>query len=104
MPELGIDGDTRQYTLVLDLDETLVHYKKTSKSYLVRPGCNVFLEDLSKHYQIVVFTASIQKIADRILNKLDPENKLIKHRLYRQHTTMTARCAIKDLSRLGRPL
>ena len=72
LPPIGLDGDTREYTLVLDLDETLVHYIMARKSYLVRPGCLLFLEDLSKYYQIVIYTASVQRIADQILNKLDP--------------------------------
>lgn len=34
-------------TLVLDLDETLVHYNSKKRAYLVRPGCIWFLEELS---------------------------------------------------------
>ena len=64
----------------------------------------IFLQEMAKYYQIIIFTASIQRLADLILNKIDPKRTLIKHRLYRQHTIMTPICAIKDLDRLGRPL
>ena len=70
----------------------------------MRPWCLEFLSELSKHYEIVIFTASLPKAADFILNKLDPENKLIKHRLYRKHTILSKTAAVKDLARLGRPL
>jgi TFIIF-interacting CTD phosphatase-like protein len=46
----------------------------------------------------------MQDYADGILNKLDPDKKYIKHRLYRQHTSITGMSFVKDLSKLGRDL
>lgn len=40
---------------------------------------------MSKIYEIVIFTAAEQDYADNIINKFDPENKYISHRLYQQH-------------------
>ena len=92
-------------TLVLDLDETLVHYDSARRAYLVRPGCSWFLEAVSQYYEIVIFTASMSRPADLILNKLDPDGSLISHRLYRQHTQKIHDYKyVKDLSRLGRSL
>ena len=54
------------YTLVLDLDETLIHnveYQNDS-FFLVRPGCVQFIETMAKHYEIVIFTAALQEYAD----------------------------------------
>ena len=95
---------SKGYTLVLDLDETLVHYNPSRKSYLIRPGCLEFLEELSLIYEIVIFTASVSKLANLILNKLDPQGNRIRHRLFREHCLRTDYAAIKDLSKLGRPL
>jgi len=61
--------DTRhKYTLVLDLDETLVHLVESEQaddgSYCYfRPGVNYFLKELSKHYEIVVFTAAMPDVS-----------------------------------------
>jgi CTD small phosphatase-like protein 2 len=44
-----------------------------------------FLDKLSRKFQLVIFTASRQDYADIIINRIDPENKFISHRLYRQH-------------------
>ena len=93
-----------KYTLVLDLDETLVHYESKKKQYHIRPGCRKFLKELSKYYEIVVFTASVAVQADYILDEIDPKYRLIKFRLYRNHTIFSKTTAIKDLNRLGRPL
>lgn len=77
----------RRYTLVLDLDETLIHYSEDPTSegeFFTRPYTELFLEELSKYYEIVIFTASIKEYADFILNEID-QNNWITHRLYREH-------------------
>ena len=59
---------------------------------------------MAKLYEIVIFTASLKIRANSILDKLDPENKLISHRLYRGSTRLFGNAFIKDLSALGRPI
>ncbi len=92
--------------MVLDLDETLVHFEAAERKFRLRPGCLAFLRALAHpYYEIVVFTAASQDYADFILNVLDPDRNLILHRLYRQHTLVTDEgIYLKDLSRLGRDL
>ena len=77
----------RKYTLVLDLDETLVHFEHRRMVYKVRPLCIRFLTDMAKLYEIVIFTAAHQTYANFILDKLDKDDTMIQHRLYRQHTS-----------------
>ncbi len=55
-------------------------------TFNIRPYSLELLKQLSKYYEIVVFTAAEQEYADEVLDALDP-NKYIKHRLYRQHLT-----------------
>jgi RNA polymerase II subunit A small phosphatase-like protein len=79
-------------TLVLDLDETLVHSSfkpiadpdiilpidiegRVCNVYiLVRPGCNLFLTEMAKYYEVVIFTASLSKYADPLMDILDEKN------------------------------
>lgn len=70
---------------------------------LVRPGAEEFLEEMGKYYEVIIFTAALQDYADWVLDELDT-NKIIKHRLYRQHALPHGSCYIKDLTRIGRPL
>ena len=90
-------------TLVIDLDETLVHssfkYMKSHNFSVnvyiagsfqgiyvnVRPYANEFLKQLSEIYEIVVWTASISEYASAVMDKLDNSNGYIHHRLYREH-------------------
>eukprot|EP00742_Colponemidia_sp_Colp-10_P001839 GILJ01001969.1.p1 GENE.GILJ01001969.1~~GILJ01001969.1.p1 ORF type:complete len:571 (+),score=93.47 GILJ01001969.1:187-1899(+) len=95
----------REYSLVLDLDETLVHYFENARGghFLVRPGVHEFLETLSQFYEVIVFTAATQDYADWVLNQIDPKG-FISHRLYRQHAVPWGPIYLKDLARLGRDL
>ena len=109
-------------TLVLDLDETLVHSQFLPfpiKSdailkiniqeqvqdihVLIRPGVQTFLQRLSKLYEIVIFTASVSKYADPLLDLLDKDN-YCSFRLFREHCTMIGVTFVKDLNKLGRDL
>lgn len=90
----------KKYTLVLDLDETLVHtmheqppvydfkiplYSQRECRWfyvLKRPFLDAFLAALSPHYHIVVFTASLRKYADSVIERIDPNN-YIEKRLFR---------------------
>ena len=108
-------------TLILDLDETLVHSSFTPFEnndiildvdfdgmmyniyVLVRPGVDKFLESISKLFEIVIFTASLSNYASPLLDILDPNNK-IKYRLYRDHCTFINGIYIKDLKKLNRNL
>jgi len=70
-------GQVREYTLVLDLDETLVHCDKLFFNYKVRPHANRFLVEMKKHFEVVVFTAGMPDYADWVLNELDITKNLI---------------------------
>ncbi|TYH67252.1 hypothetical protein ES332_D06G176400v1 [Gossypium tomentosum] len=110
-------------TIVLDLDETLVHScpDPPPKTYdfmikpsiyglrmnfyvLKRPGVDEFLEAISKKYEVVVFTAGLEPYASLLLDILDPKG-LISHRLYRDSCKQLGQGRfIKDLSKIGRDL
>ena len=106
LPKLPQNLENSTYTLVLDLDETLVHFFFTPSggTFLLRPFCFKFLEEMKKIFEIVIFTAATKDYADSILDVIDPHNKYINHRLYRSHTTICDFTFVKDLSKIGRNL
>ena len=71
-PLLGADREN-VYTLVLDLDETLIHNVEYGQDsfFLVRPGCVQFIELMAKYYEIVIFTAALQEYADQVVDQID---------------------------------
>lgn len=113
----SLHGENRlngKHTLVLDLDETLIHSFHVDKGvistltpdryYLVRPGTFDLLSALSKYYEIVIFTSGTQAYADSILDSLDISGTFITHRLFRQHTSKNKHDDSKDITKLGRPI
>ena len=69
----------------------------------IRPFVNQFLSALSSHFEIVIFTASLNNYSDPLMDILDP-NKLCSYRLSREHCTFLNGIFVKDLTRLGRPI
>jgi CTD nuclear envelope phosphatase 1 len=53
---------------------------------------------VSKWYDCVIFTASVQEYADPVIDWLEAERKIFKARYYRQHCTVENGAYIKDLS------
>lgn len=95
----------RVYTLVLDLDETLIHFEESDEGnqFLIRPYAQHFIDEMSKYYELVIFTAGLKDYADFILDKIDLEGA-ITHRLYRHNTDFRNNVYTKDLSKTGRDL
>ena len=91
--------------MVLDLDETLIHFVDMGPDsyFLIRPGAHQFLEEMSKYYEIVVFTAGMKDYADWVLDQLD-NNRYIKFRLYRHHVRQNGVYLVKDLGKIGRDI
>lgn len=98
-------------TLVLDLDETLIHSMSrapagfsgthhlvevklphsqfaTLYSVLKRPHCDEFLETVAQWYNLVVYTASLQAYADPMIDWLERDRKYFGKRLYRDQCTL----------------
>lgn len=103
LPDIRSD---REYTLVLDLDETLIHFEENSdgtSQFLLRPYAQNFIKEVSKYFEVVIFTAALKDYADYILDRLDTD-KCITHRLYRNNCTFSDNVYQKDLTKLGRDL
>lgn len=107
-------------TLVLDLDNTLVHSTfempefydfcvevpkiKDMPIYLkVRPHATKFINEVGDMYEVVIFTAAKKEYAKKVIDMIDT-NKNIRYSLYRESCTLTNGRYVKDLCRLGRPL
>ena len=108
-------------TIVLDLDETLVHssfveiknpdfrfmlnaYPNPVPVYvLIRPHATEFLEKLAEKFELIIFTASNQTYADYVIDQIDP-NHVVSYRLYKESCSDLNGATVKDLSLLNREL
>jgi len=93
-------------TLVLDFENTLVSStwdRKYGWRHAKRPGVDKFLRELAQYYEIVLYSPSIDGIADPVVTSLDKDG-CIMHRLYRDATFYKNGVHVKDLRRLNRSL
>lgn len=120
-PQSDEDKKAGKKTLVLDLDETLVHSSFTyipdadfiidieldGATYKVyvrkRPGVDEFMRAVGKKFEVVIFTASLAKYADPLLDILDID-RVVSKRLFREACVQHYGNYVKDLSLLGRKL
>jgi RNA polymerase II subunit A small phosphatase-like protein len=79
--------------------EDVVHFVYVAK----RPGVDEFLVEMAKHYEIVVYTASLNKYADPLLDLLDTQ-RVVRARLFRESCVYYEGNYVKDLSLLDRDL
>jgi Dullard-like phosphatase family protein len=106
--------------LVLDLDETLVHssFKPVECDFNVdveienqvykvfvakRPHVDQFMKRCGELFEVVVFTASLAKYADPVLDLLD-QHKVVDWRLFRESCSPFKGSYVKDLGRMGRDI
>jgi RNA polymerase II subunit A small phosphatase-like protein len=118
--------DPGRRCLVIDLDETLVHTERqpsgfpggkydfkisvkigasTYSMYVKkRPGCDAFLKKAAEHYELVIFTASMEQYCTAVMEHIDPDGD-VSYCLHRAHCTFyESQIYVKDLSRLGRDI
>ena len=99
--------NTKKYTLVLDLDETLVNFKikKGREGYVrLRPFLFGFLEEVSQYYELIIFTSATEAYANSVIEAIQHDKKYFDYIFYRQHTIIVGNDFVKDLTRIGRPL
>ena len=96
-----------KFTLVLDLDETLVFIKKDNNNnrvLILRPYLFEFLEKMKYLYELVLFSFGTPEYVDPILNIIEKNTKYFEYKLYRQHASLNGDDYVKDLNKLGRDL
>ena len=97
----------KPYTLVLDLDETLVHFKiKSNKggTLRARPYLFSFLEEMGHYYELIIWTSATEKYANSLIDAIESEKKYFDYILFREHAIIIDNDFVKDLTRIGRNL
>ncbi|KAG0300039.1 Nuclear envelope morphology protein 1 [Dissophora globulifera] len=113
---------SRKKTLVLDLDETLIHSTSRgsrAQGYMVevlvdrhaclyyvykRPHVDYFLKKVSEWYKLVIFTASMAEYADPVIDWLDQSRTLFEKRYFRQACFFRNGSYLKDLTVIDQDL
>ncbi len=101
----------KKYSLIISLEDTLInfklgHHNNNGISGLIRfrPGINLFLSEMKKYYEIIVFSLYPQKIGDYLIKAIEKKEKYFDHKFFVQHSVIIENEFVKDLRRIGRPI
>lgn len=135
-PKIGkqLSKHEGKMTLVLDVDETLIHSRLSAgqdrfrqaeerkentrgcEEFKItledgetiwvnkRPGLDKFLREMAGKYECIAYTAALKEYAKPLLDWLDPTNSIFTHRLYRDSCLFIRGYYVKDLQKVNRPL
>ena len=89
-----------KYSLVLDLDETLICIKRDNNNnkiklnqsnnlmtLILRPGLFDFLHKMKKLYELILFSLGTNEYVSPIIKNIEKKEKFFEHILYREHVT-----------------
>ena len=87
-----------KYSLVLDLDETLISIKRDSNNnikmnknnlipLILRPGLVDFLHKMKQIFELILFSSGTSEYVTPIIKHIEKKEKFFEHILYRQHVT-----------------
>ena len=97
----------KQYTLILDLDETLVSFQIKSKkegTLRARPYLFAFLEEMGHYYELIVWTSATESYANSLVEAIEYDKQYFDFILFREHAIIIGDEFVKDLTRVGRGL
>ena len=98
LPEM--DKNKYKYSIIIELDETLVHYCEENDNYFVkvRYGGESFLEYVHKFCEIIILSTSSSEYSDIVIENINKKNNIIEHKIYSENYDSI------DLSKINRDM
>ena len=95
-----IDLNKYKYSVIIELDETLVHYCEENDNYFVkvRFGCESFINYINNFCEVIIVSTSEVEYSEIIIDNLNKNNCLINHRI------ITDNYKDLDLSKINRDI
>ena len=75
-----------KYHIIIDLDETLVHYCEENNNYFVKVRCGVenFIKKISEFCEIIILSTSSKEYTDIIVNRINKGKEYVKNIIYKE--------------------
>ena len=106
-PPFILSKRKKKFTLILSIDETLVHLQQINNnqcSLKLRPHLIEFLENMKPYYELILFTSKSKFYTDPIISIIQRNKIYFDFIFYREHCIIIGNDYVKDLTRIGRPL
>ncbi len=94
----------KNYTLLINIDDTLIHSYKNSNKIIIRNYLNEFLSSLIPYYELISFTYGNKKYSDNIINVIEEKEIYFEFNLYKENCTYLNEEYYKDFNKLGRDI
>ena len=107
IPPFLKNKNAKKYTLVLDLEDTLINVRINNDGKVVirpRPGLIPFLTGIKQYYEIISFSKLSKNYSTTIIQQIEENRKLFDYNFYREHCTLVGRKFVKNISRIGRDM
>ena len=112
---LPLPSYSSKYTLILDLDETLIYSQRNisyklkkkeninKKRIILRPGLREFLKEMKKIFELIIFSSGTADYVNPIVEIIENDEKFFDFVLYRNHITLDEDGNnVKNLDLIGR--
>ena len=98
----------KKYTLVLDLDNTLISHNNRNRNNNdmcnLRPGLLSFLNVLKPLYELISYTNESKEYSEQLLKEIETSRKYFDYNLYKEHNVLIGTKLVKDISKIGRDM
>ena len=96
----------KKYTLILDLNKTLVYYNNEEGKINIklRDGLFSFLSMIKIYYELISFSNEPKNITEAIIKEIESEKKYFDFYLNRENCILYENNLVKDISLIGRDI
>ncbi len=91
----------KNYTLIINLDDCLIHNYDSNK-IIIRNGLKDFLFSLIPYYELISYTNGDENYSNKIISIIDEKEHFFKYNLHKGNSTFLNEKYYKDFNKLGR--
>ena len=94
--------NNKEYTLLIHLDDTIIHIPNKSNNIYLRNGLIDFLNSVNEYYEVISFTKGNENYSNQIINLIESNEKYFDYCLHKDNASYLNEDYYKDIKKIGR--